>query len=152
MPLSPPPYLLSETVFALSWNSSLCLSPQISPIITDFTDLSVLINPNLCHLCFLLSYCCGKRKSTMSPLRKQGSRAKNWIPASAGMTNTVSATNTTYLRNIVLGHFSLKGIAVHQRRPYRQRPVQFRACIPPVFCRPRPKPHAAKRPFSRQGP
>jgi len=27
------------------------------------------------------SICCGKRKSTMSPLRKQGSRAKNWIPA-----------------------------------------------------------------------
>ncbi len=44
-------------------------------------------------LILLNSYCYGKRKSTMSPLRKQGSRAKNWIPASAGMTNTVSATD-----------------------------------------------------------
>ncbi len=42
----------------------------------------------------LIRICCGKRKSTMSPLRKQGSRAKNWIPAFAGMTNTVSATGT----------------------------------------------------------
>ena len=43
---------------------------------------------------------CGKQKPIMLPLRgtppcgnpKQGSRAKNWIPAFAGMTNTVSAT------------------------------------------------------------
>ena len=32
----------------------------------------------------------------MSPLRKQGSRAKNWIPASAGMTNTVFAIGTNW--------------------------------------------------------
>ena len=48
---------------------------------------------------YLISYCCRKQKPTMSPLRKQGSRArKSWIPASAGMTNIVSATGTNYLR------------------------------------------------------
>jgi len=36
----------------------------------------------------------------MSPLRKQGSRAKNWIPASAGMTNTVSTTGTNYSKEV----------------------------------------------------
>jgi len=30
---------------------------------------------------------------------EQESRAKNWIPASAGMTNAVSATVTNYLRD-----------------------------------------------------
>ncbi len=30
---------------------------------------------------WLISFCCGKQKPTMSPLRKQGSRGKNWIPA-----------------------------------------------------------------------
>jgi len=54
----------------------------------------------------LVSICCGKRKSMMSPLRKQGSRAKNWIPAFAGMTNTVSATGTSY-QALILG-FKLK--------------------------------------------
>ncbi len=44
-----------------------------------------------------ISICCGKQKSTMSPLRKQVSRAKNWIPAFAGMTNNVSATGTNYI-------------------------------------------------------
>ncbi len=53
----------------------------------------------------------------MSPLRKQGSRAKNWIPASAGMTNAVSATVSNYLKprmlarilaeNIVDGKFNI---------------------------------------------
>jgi len=38
-----------------------------------------------------------KASPPCSPLRKQGLNPKNWIPALAGMTNAVSATDTNYV-------------------------------------------------------
>ena len=71
--------------------------------ISEGAQLDILPKKRLVYVTIrLISICCGKQKPTMSPLRrtppcgnpKQGSRAKNWIPAFSGMTNTVSATVT----------------------------------------------------------